>query len=245
MLLLRKQSKMKSIINILSLSFVIYSCFIGITNVEANRKNYNQLDQGSSNYKSKRNRPYRDKSSKRILIVQASNEKFGLDTNRKFGDIYSIYDLSTISHSYYAKLHGYNYTRLVVDHIKTIGPKLGVSWVKIHVLKSLLQDSIANNLHDWILLTDLDVIFMDMKTSLQKKIQSWNATASIFMPDDPSGNPVNYFTIHNSTKRDFNSNTGAVFLIHLYLYVYIYYLVLWVLFICVLYIVCVVIYKRF
>lgn len=112
--------------------------------------------------------------------------------------------MSQISHSYYAAKHGYGYRRIITKDWLPAG--YAGHWSKAYALDALINDPMIE--YDWIVLTDLDVLFMDMEASLEAKLTEWNPSASIFMSEDPPGNPSNYLTPNGSTTKVLNINTG-------------------------------------
>lgn len=156
-------------------------------------------------------------TKKRILLLHISNNNYIGDFKTKASDPSvafnsaaeppSIAQLSQVSALTYARIHGYTYRRLMYDPISTIGKNLTLTWLKVYGLLDAMHSD--NFQHEWIVVMDFDVVFMDYIHSLEDKIREWsgNSNPQILWPDDPARNPVNYLNTSNG-KRILNGNSG-------------------------------------
>lgn len=132
---------------------------------------------------------------KKVCIINVDTRAwdFGQNLEAKNSDTWGW-----LNHYMYARLHGYDYKYIQVHSL----PNQNNHWVKMPELHRVLMTGD----YEFVVLTDTDVLFPDLRLPLEVLFSHWNVTADIALaaPLDPTED------FNRDTRGKINLNSGFV-----------------------------------
>lgn len=122
---------------------------------------------------------------------------------------FSILDVSMMDVYQYAQRHGYDYQVVRVANHDLLAQNRSNPWVKLYMLNEFMQE---DSDYDYVVILDVDILFMQFDMSIQHMLDYWRKGRSleeidVFLPLDPDL-PSNYQTPYMSDELVLNYNTG-------------------------------------